>query len=327
MGTEATPATEADQGLTEEQGVQELLSRWNAKEAPAEEKADSEEPEAQATEEQLKGDASKEEEPQETEESAGEIEIDVAGQKFKVPAAFAETAQSIQAKAKEVEAGATRKFQEAADLRKAAEVQTQTVKQLQKIAEANAQLLGDHSMVTRRLAQLESVDINTVEPDVLTRLNAEYNQLQAAQRRIEGQYAQNIQAMQQEEQKAVAARQEHAERLFTSHIKGWSADKAKTLSEYAKSKGAPDGVLKNVTDAWMVQILDDAAYGHAMRTAKPATLKRVNEAPKTLKPGAAGAPNSAAKARIAEATAKARKSGSVTDAAQLLLARLAANRK
>jgi hypothetical protein len=326
MGIESTPATEAPQGLTEEQGVAELLNRWKGKEPAQADQPETEETTDETPSEQPKGDAGKEESvPQETEESEdeGETEIDVAGEKFKVPAKLSETAKRIEARAKEVEAGATRKFQEAADLRKAAEVQHQTVKQLQKISEAQADLIADHRMVARRLSQLDSVDINSVDTETLTRLNAEYNQLQAAKGRIEGQYTQNIQAMQAEEQKAFSARKEHAEKLFTTHIKGWSADKAKSLSEYAKSKGAPDGVLQGVTDAWMVQILDDAAYGHAMRTAKGPTLKRVEVPTKTLKPGAAGSPNSAAQAKVSDAMKRLQKSGRLEDAAAALLARSA----
>lgn len=333
MDIEATPGTEAQQSLTEEQAVSELLSRWNKPKPGEETSAEEEEPESTGTEEeteegqQLQSDAPTEEEPEEPEESAGETEIDVAGEKFKVPAAFAEIATRIQAKAKEVEAGSTRKFQEAADLRKAAEVQVQSAKQLHHIAQSQAELLGDHAMVSRRLQQLEGININSIEPDALSRLNAEYNQLTAAKTRIEGQYGQNLRQMQEEESKAIAARREHAEKLLSTHIKGWSADHAKKLSEYALSKGAPADVLRGISDAWMVQILDDAAYGHAMRQAKPQAIKRVEKAPQTLKPGAAGTQKSAGQAKAADAMARAKKTGSVEDAAMAFLARSASRKR
>lgn len=326
---QATPETEAQesQGLTEDQAVAELMSRWGKSAEPEKaetpDKPASEEAQEETTDEQPKGDAKPEAEAEETEDADdGEIEIDVAGEKFKFPKAIRESIQRVEAKAKEVEAGATRKFQEAADLRKAAEVQVQSAKQLQRISEAQADLLADHRMVARRLTALESIDINSVEPDALSRLNAEYNQLRAAKDRIEGQYKQNIGAMQEEETKSLSAKREHCEKVIAAKVKGWSPEHARKLSEYAMGKGVPADTLKGISEPWMVEILDDAAYGAAMRNAKAATFKRVENTPKTLKPGAAGNPNSAAQARVAAANAKVKKTGSVQDAASLLLARM-----
>lgn len=321
-----TPATEV-QGLTEEQATQELLKRWTAKEEKPQAEASEESTEEESTEEQPQGDATPEEEtPEEEAPEEGEVEIDVAGEKFKLPAAVTETVKRIEAKAKEVEAGATRKFQEAADLRKAVEVQTKAVVELQRVATANAQLLGDHAMVSRRLQAIEGIDINTADPEQLTRLNAEYNQLQAAKSRIEAQYQANVSQMRDEEAKALQAKQEHAEKLLSTHLKGWGPEKAKALAEYAKSRGAPAEVLQGITDAWMVEILDDAMYGRQMRESKPNLTKRVQDAPKTLKPGGSGT-KSAISQKAVEATARLKKSGSIDDAVMALLARSNARKR
>lgn len=323
MNTEATQETG---GLTEQQAVDEMLTRWGAKEKPeAKEEPVEEEPEqTDPRAETLQSDAPAEEEP--AEEDDGEIEIDVGGQKFKAPKALNETFQQVQAKVKEIEAGATRKFQEAADLRKAVEAQTQAVQQLQKVAEANADLIADHRWVARRMQQLEGIDINTVDTEALTRLNAEYNQLQATKTRIEAQYGQNVQKMREEETKALAAKREHAEKVLTARVKGWSPEHAKKLSEYAISRGAPPEALQGIHEAWMVEILDDAAYGHAMRNQKPLVTKRVAETPKTLTSGSSGT-KSATVAKVQSAEARFKKSHSVDDAAMLLLARSQAKRK
>jgi hypothetical protein len=305
-----TPETE-DQGLTEQQATDELLKRW----APKEEPKDEAEPVTEEAE-QPEGEAEATEETEEAEPA--DIEIDVAGEKFKFPVAVAETVKRIEAKAKEVEAGATRKFQEAADLRKATETQQKAVAELQKVAHANAQLLGDHAMVSRRLAQLEAIDINATDAETLTRLNAEYNQLQAAQRRITDQYQANVTQMRDEEAKAVKAKREHSEKILQAHIKGWGPEKAKALAEYASSRGAPSEVLSQITDAWMVEILDDAIYGRQMKESKQTLTKRVQETPKTLKPSG----TKVQATQKAEALfQKAKKSGTTDDAVMALLAR------
>src|SRR5687768_12713235 len=126
---EATPETEGSQGLTEDQGVSKLLEKWSAKEkapqSPQEKPEQTAEtpPEEETEVEQPEGQTQTEETPEE-EPAAGEIEIDVGGAKFKAPAAVAETFRQVEAKVKEIEAGATRKFQEASDLRKAVELQS-----------------------------------------------------------------------------------------------------------------------------------------------------------------------------------------------------------
>lgn len=315
-----TPQTEV-QGLTEQQATEELLKRWTSKEEASEEETTGE-PE----EEQPQGDATPEEEPEEEPDPEGEVEIDVAGEKFKLPKAVTETVKRIEAKAKEVEAGATRKFQEAADLRKAVETQTKAVVELQRVAQANAQLLGDHAMVTRRIAQLESIDINSTDAETLTRLNAEYNQLQAAERRIQGQYQENVSKMRQEEAKAQKAKEEHSEKMLSTHLKGWGPEMKKSLAEYALSRGAPAEVLQGITDAWMVEILADAMYGRQMKESKPNLTKRVQDTPKTLKPTGSGT-KSATVAKADQAVNRLKKTGRIEDAAMALLARAQAKRK
>lgn len=313
-GTESGTGAE---GLTEQGAVDQLLSKWG--------KADKEEPQEvpaeEAEVEQPEGDAETEAETaQEPAAEEGDVEIDVAGEKFKLPAKLTDTVKRIEAKAKEVEAGATRKFQEAADLRKAVELQAQSVTQLQQIAEANADLIGEHKMIARRLETLEKINHNAIDSETLSKLNFEYNQLVSAKQRIEAQYGQNVQQMQTEHSKAMQAKAEHSEKLLSQHIKGWGQESKRKLAEYAMSKGAPAEALSGITDPWMVMVLDDAMHGHAMRQAKP-EVKRVVQQAKTLAPTSAGPKTTTAQVQSKIAMSRLQKTGSVQDAAMALLAR------
>lgn len=322
---EANQETGGHEGLTEEQGVSELLSRWAAKE-PKKEKPEVSDTETQDEPlEQPQGEAEVSEGSEDDSEDDSQVEIDVGGAKFKAPKALQDTFRQVEAKVKEIEAGATRKFQEAADQRKAVEAQYHAVAQLQKIAEANADLLADHRMVARRLQQLESADINNIGTDELTRLNAEFNRLQSVKARIESEYGENVRKMQEEDTRSIAAKREHAEKVLASEIKGWNPEYGKKLAEYAVERGAPSEVLMGISDAWMVRILDDAAFGYAMRQKKP-EIKRVAETQKTLTSGS-GNTKPAATAKIQTAEQRFKKSHSVEDAANLLLARAASKRK
>jgi hypothetical protein len=317
-----TPQTEEVQGgITEDQAVAQLLGKWQAEEPKQEEAAATPEPE------QAQADAQEPEEA--TEEPAavdGDFEFDFAGEKFKFPASLKESVDRIHVKAKELEAGATRKFQEAAESRKANDAEKAAVTQLRKIAEAHADILADHKMVIRRMAQLEQIDINSTDADTLTRLNAEYNQLTAAKSRIEQSYQQSVAQMTEQEATALRARQEHAQKVVAQRVKGWGPEMEKTLAEYAIGRGAPVEALKGISEPWMVEILADAAYGRQMREHKSVLDKRVTPTQPTLKPGASAAQPKAA-ARADDAMKRLGRSHSVNDAAMALLARSQVRKK
>jgi hypothetical protein len=314
-----------DTGYSEAGAVQALLSKW-AK--------DDEQPaasEAPATEEQPQAPAAdaSESEGQSAEPATEEadFELDVGGKKFKFPKAIEEPLRAVSATVKEIEAGATRKFQEAADLRKATETERAAVAEMRKIAEAHADLLADHRSIARRMQQLENVDIDSTDADTLARYNAEYTRLTAASKRIEAAYAEGVKTLRTKEAEALRARQEHAERVVAQRIKGWGPEMQKELAEYAVGRGAPVAALNAISEPWMVEILADAAYGRKMRDHKATTEKRVAQTPPpTLKPGAStGQPRAEFQAR--EAMQRLGKTHSVNDAAMALLARAQAKRK
>ena len=328
MEQQTTPdQPEVSNSLTEDQAAAEMLKRWGAPEADeAEEQSpDPEEPQADAEPEQSEQDDAEGEDEADDDagEESGDIEIDVGGEKLKVPKAAAEVATRIQAKVKEIEAGATRKFQEAAETRKAAEAQIEQARTLQTIAQSQADLIADHKLVMRRLQVIESMDVSTLgdtDPVALTKLNAEYNQLQAAKARIEQQYQVSVQQLTAQQQQAARERMERLEKHAAARIKGWGQERSSALAEYAKSKGYTPERLAAVLDEAFIEILDDAAHGHALRTARPAA-KRVATPNKTLTPNAAGTGKTAAVVKAEKATARLRSTGSVEDAAMALLAR------
>lgn len=327
MSEVTTPAPqEVNQGISEDQAATELLKRWGVGDTPETE----EEPEAQA-DEQPQGDVQEQEteaqaeegEQEEAEAQSEEIEIDVAGEKFKVPAALAEQAKRIESKAKEVEAGATRKFQEAAELRKFAEAQVESAKKLQEIATQNAEIIADHKSVTRRMQQIEQMDFNSLaenDPIALTKLNAEYMQLQAAKQRIEGAYQEASAKMQAESQAQMQQRFAHLQEFAQKNIKGWSDDYSKTLMEFSVNQlGADPDMLRNVMSEPVIKALDLAYRGWKLGQTDPKAKQVV--ATKTLKPGAVGQMKSNAVQAVEKTQQRLKKSGSVDDAAALLLAR------
>ncbi len=262
---------EVQGGITEDQAASEMLKRWGA--SDDKEKSPAPEPEDESTEEQPTGDAESDDEPTETETESDDVEIDVGGEKFKLPPAQAEQAKRIEAKVKEIEAGTTRKFQEASELRKVAETQIQSAQQLQKIAHEQSDLIADHKMVERRLAALERIDINALadsDPVALTKINAEYNQLVSAKARIESQYQQSVKTSQEEFTKQHQAKVVQLNDFAKRNIKGWSEDYSNKLMEFSvNTLGFSPDALRNGINEPMIKAIDLAYQGHKVRTADP----------------------------------------------------------
>lgn len=322
--TQASP--EVNQGMTEHEGAAELLKRWGVGDTPEQE----EESQAQA-DEQPEGDvqeqeteaAAEESETEESEAQSEEIEIDVAGEKFKLPPALAEQAKRIEAKAKEVEAGATRKFQEAADLRKFAEAQIESANKLQETATQQADIIADHRSVTRRMQQIEQMDLSGLaeqDPVMLTKLNAEYMQLHAAKQRIEGAYQEAQAKVQKESQAQMQQRFAYLNEFAQKNIKGWNDEYSNTLMEFSiKQLGADRDTLLAVMSEPVIKALDLAYKGWRLSHTDPKQKQVVTT--KTIKPGAAGQMKSNAVQAVEKTQQKFKKTGSVDDAVALLLAR------
>jgi hypothetical protein len=314
--------------MTEDQAASELLRKWGATEesdASTEGETEEEAPVAEAEEATPETDDETEEDPDES----GEVEIDVAGEKFKLPPALKEQAERIQAKAKEVEAGATRKFQEAADLRKAVEARAEQVGRMQQIAQAQADLLADHRVVVKRLAAYEQINVQELghnDPAALTRINAEYNQLTAAKQRLEQAYGQAVAAYDAQTQQAKQARQQSVHEFASKNIKGWGAESNDRLGEYVTKRGIErDSVLAVLEhDPRFLLILEDAAYGQKVRSSNP---QKAQPKAQTLKPGGSGLTKPASAQKAEQSMARLKKTGSTDDAAMALLARSAIRKR
>lgn len=315
---ETTPETEVQQGMTEDAAASELLKRWGSpREEEAAADADAEQPE--------QGDAQADDDATDDDSQSDDstTEIDVGGEKFEIPTAFQEQAKRIEAKVKQIEAGATQKFQEAAQLRQVAEAEVQSARQVAALTQQQTEMVGDYRNVMRRIQQLEQVDVNALadsDPVQLTKINAEYNQLIAAKGRIEQAAQQSMAHMQALQAQQTAARMQHLNDYAKRNIKGWSDDYSQTLLEFGvKELGFEPAQLKASMSEPMLKLIDLAYKGHRVQSSNPRD-KRVLSS-QTLKPGSAGQGTTNAKTAAEKATARLKKTGNVSDAAMALLAR------
>ncbi len=325
MTQEITPQVgEVDAGYSVDQAASELFKRWGSDDPAGQDPqpggADDQDP-PDGEDQQPQGDADPDQDGDDPDGSGSDdIEIDVAGEKFKLPTVFAEQAKRIEAKVKEIEAGTTRKFQEAAEIRKVAEAKLQQVDQLQKFATEHAELLADHRAIIKRMAALESLDTSQLDAEQLARLNHEYMQLGNAKQRVEGAYQANYQKSIEARQNAQAAELTRLNGWATKNVDGWSDDYSQTLMGFAvKELGADADALRSMVSEPVIKALHLAYQGHKVKSAKPQNKQVLNT--KTLKPGSGGQMKTNAAKQVESATARLKRSGSVDDAASLLLAR------
>lgn len=323
------PQGEVAQGITEDQAASEMLKRWGVDEKEA--SPEPEKPETELEDDQPQGDdPSEEAEESETEPESGEIEIDVAGEKFRLPATLKDLAERVQAKAKEVEAGSTKRFQEAADLRKAAEARSEQVERMTQIAQAQAELLADHKFIVRRLAQYEQINVQELaqtDPARLTAINAEYNQLMAARSRVENAYQKAVSDMDSETTKAKETAVQSLQEFASKNIKGWGKEADERLGQYLGDKGIDRETMLSVLtkEPKFLLVLEEAAYGRKVRTTAP--QKAQPKAPPPLKPGSAGIAKTSAQQTADTAKRRLSQTGRVEDAAALMLARMTARKR
>ena len=332
--TDTTPAAapEVPSALTESQAAQELLARWqskapkpDAKPAPKEPEAAADEVEPEATDEQPEeGDAEAE-----AEGTAApvvedvEFDLEFAGRKHRItPKTLKTDLEKLQAQAKDLEAGSTRKFQQAAEAAKRAE-------QLGEVVQQHADLYADYRTVDREIQRIGQMDLDALsdsDPVAAQKQLAQLMQLQQAQTRIVGALQEAAQKMTQTRQSLASERAAKGAELLEREIKGWGPTLQSELLAYSKTQGVSDDTLANLYDPAIVKMMYKASRYDALQSAKMKTVAAAKAASPTLKPASAAAKQSQATQKLAKLNDRLSKTGKVEDAANLFLARFQARK-
>lgn len=321
-----TPATEVA-SFSEEDAAQELLSRWNGKQTAD---AESTEQEAQAGEEtqteaeQPEGQAEAEEEASDAD---AEWEIEFGGKTYRAPKGMPEElAREVQEFGKSLHSDYTRKTQEIAEIRKQIDTERQAAQELTRLIHEHADLVADWRFTQREIDKITQQDLAALsesDPMAALKQQAMLVQLQQAQQRIGAQLQGSIAEMTARQQ---ASAKEALERATAELAKDkdlkWSKETAAALTAYGKSLGFSDTELAQVSDPRVIRLLHKAQQYDALVASKPAVTKRVSEAPKVVKPNAAGSAQSIQRTQADDAMRRLDRTGTVDSAAQVLLARM-----
>jgi hypothetical protein len=321
-----TPATESassDAPLTMDAAVEAYLGKQerspakdDAQPAAADTPSEPTVQESADTEQAAEADV---QDAQEADTGSDEYEFDLAGHKFKFSKeSVKDVIPQVQAKAKELEAGSTRKFQEAAEARKAAE-------SFQSLVAQNVDLFAEARYVHGEMQRLQSIDFNALtdaDPVQALKLQNSFMQLQGRANQLNQsiqQASSQIKAQQDEQRtKAVSEVRTYAQ----SSIKGWTPDLDKALGEYVSRLSVkPDSVQSLTTDPRMYEVLVKAYKYDALQSGKPLADKKVATASPAVKPNSANNTVTSAQVRAKDAWGRFEKSGRMDDAVEAYLSR------
>lgn len=329
MNQDTTTPAEAPEVAyhTTEDAAQALLARWNSRaNEPTADDSESESQDAEESADEPAAEQADEATADAADTEAGEdteVEIDVAGEKFKLPKTFEEQARRIQQKAKDLEAGTTRKFQEAAEIRKAVEAERELTQFVSKLTVQQTDALADLRTTAREVERLQAMDLQTLhdtDPVTASKVTARLVQLQAAQRQIEQRLVQATQQIKTAEQQHRAQLMERGQAQLAKLIPNLTDATKQELAQYiAQRPLTPEGQAA-MFDAEVVAAFHDAKRYREAMAAKP-VAKRTAEPSKTLRPGTAAAPSTSARARVEAIQARAAKTGSTADWAAVFAAR------
>ena len=252
-------------------------------------------------------------------EAVEEYEVDLGGHKLRLSKdKLKDQLPILQAKAKELESGSQRRFQEAAEARKKADEYAAFVTQ-------NSQLMGELQTVSGELQRIQGMDLEALsDSDPVAAQKAITRLMQLQQRQ-----AQLVGAAQQAKAQMDATRAQLREQSVQEvrsyaqqNIKGWTPDLDKAMGDYvAKARVKQESVESLITDPAMYELAVKAYKYDTLQAAKPAVEKKLAEAPKTLKPNSANQSTSSAEAKVRDAMGRFQKNPSMDNAVEAYLAR------
>lgn len=290
-----------------------------------EEGSEQEQPESQleANDSDAESDEPEYSDESEVEQEDGEDESEEP-QKFRVKAAGEEREVTLDELIKSYQLGTdyTKKSQAVAEERKAVEAERQAVQEAKAMRDQYAQRLELIEQMINQPQQAEDLDYlketdpigYAVKVAELSQREKQLAQVRAERERISQQQEydrqqQMRQMVAAESEKLVAAIPE-----FADPSKGESI--RKDIRTYGKQMGFSDEELANVFDSRAVLTLFKAMQYDKLQSSKPAVNKRVQEAPKAIKPGVSK-PRDSNSEELKKLKARAKSSGRVADAASV----------
>ena len=176
-------------------------------------------------------DSDSQEQPEEEDE-----EIEVGGKRIALPKSIAETLKSERM----MQADYTRKTQEVAEDRKAAQAEREQVREQTRVNQQYIAEIAELTMIDRQLADLKKIDLSQYvddDPVAVQRAMLQIQQLESARNEAANKVTQKQQQFALDEQQSFAKQVQEAGAYVAREIPDWSIDRDKQLEKYVQSNG------------------------------------------------------------------------------------------
>jgi hypothetical protein len=308
------PTEETMSEQTPEDSVESRLSNFFASEAAPQEETQ--------VEPQQEASPAPPVEQEQAEEAAPEA---VEGEAFEVDGVEYRLPPDLKAKVAEWRDGAlrredyTQKTQQLAELTKQAAAINEAFQVQKQFDDQIAPKRDELARVKHQLAQFKGVNWTDLTVEQHLSLRSQMEQLKDSATELEGQ----IKAEQSKFAESTVSKKrellETGHRYLASAIKGWNEQTQESAISAARSVGFTDNEIGSVIDPRFVHMAWKAAQFDKLQSGKPAAVAAVQKAPPVVKPGASLGTGVAAETKYRDARAQLKKSGSLKDAARLLM--------
>lgn len=189
------------------------------------------------------------EEQQAEEQEPEEVELALGAERLKVPkgAIPDEVLEKVQTFAKNIQGDYTRKTQEIAEQRKAAETERELFSKLATLKGEALQAFSAGQSKAAEIAQLEQVDLSALwqsNPDQARQISDRLNMARSEFQKHVNAVSAHEAAMAAEEQRATAKLEEAGRAEMARVVKGFDAKAEQELVEYAVKNGIPESDAK-----------------------------------------------------------------------------------
>jgi hypothetical protein len=223
-------------------------------------------------------------------EAPAEYEFELKGAKFKLPPELKEVTDHYSK-----HEDATRKWQEAADLRKNAELAMQQAKNFQALQGALQPQLEELAFINKQLKAYQKVDWNVLtqnDPLEAQKHFIAYQQIKEQKAEAEAAVRAEVDKHSKGITETRARMQEESAKTLEHRIKNWNSEKLTALHSFAKSAyGFTDPEIAEIVDPRRIEEMHDAMQWRALQASKPQINQKVAQASKTLKPQASANQN------------------------------------
>ena len=262
------------------------------------------------------------EESEESEVEQEEADESEEPQKFRVKAAGEEREVTLDELIKSYQLGTdyTKKSQAVAEERKAVEAERQAVQEAKQLRDTYAERLQYIEQALMQPQETENLEyLKETDPIGYAVKVAEMSQREKQLAQVQAERAHIAQQQEYDRQQQLRATvAQEAEKLvgalpdYADPVKGEVI--RKEIRSYGKQAGFSDDELANVFDSRAVLTLYKAMQYDKLKASQPAIAKKVNDAPKAMKPGVSNQRDSNAE-DLKKMKARVRQSGKITDAA------------